>query len=61
MVIHVNNLHEHRVRTPMKVCFEARRISRAARETRKSDGENVGWTLAQIQLFDRQEQPLFIE
>ena len=42
----------------MKVRLEVRRIFRAAGESRKSDGENVEWTLAQIQPFDRQEQPL---
>ena len=58
MLIPVNDLHERRARTPTKVRFEARRIFRVVGESKKSDGENVGGTLAQIQPFDRQEQPL---
>ena len=58
MIIPVNDFHERRARTPTKVRLEARRISRVDGERRKSDGENVEWALAQIQPFDRQEQPL---
>ena len=36
----------------MKVRVEARRIFRAIGDSRRFDGENVEWTLAQIQLFD---------
>ena len=54
----MNDLHERRARMPAEVRLEARRILRAVGESRKSDGENVEWTLAQSQPFDRQEEPL---
>ena len=61
MLIPVDDLHECRTRTPTKVGLEARRIFRVAGESRKSDGENVEWTLAKIQPFDQHEQPLLTE
>ena len=51
MLIPVDNLHERQARTPTKVRLEARRIFRSAGESRRSDGENVEWTLAQIVVY----------